>query len=844
MAFSIVDLAGTTGQSNFTFSFPYLSQSHIHVFISGIETFAFSFNSTFVIHLTVPLAADATVRIQRLTPINAPLVDFSNGSVLGETDLDTSKLQILYDIQEVSDVFTTKLGLDNTGLVWDALSHRIKNGEVATGSNDFVIKSQLDAVSAGGPGSHNIGAHADSITTSLVKGDILIVKDQGGSVLKYDKLAAGANGQVAVPDSAATSGLRYVYSGAGGTVGGTVDAITLAPVPAITAYAQDQEFWFIASGPNTGATTVAVSGLSVKSVTKEGTTALSAGDIPTSGLVGVRYDGTRFQLLTSTVLTNKTGSLASSIVGATQATGDSTTKLSTTAFTQQEIVDKATNNYPRIPVRQTVLTGSVDTNGQSNWLVSGTGLQIDYNATTTPVVLAHANGFDTTGGVDALTRLTSNQTNQFGALPANIVSFIQADRSSSSAISGSNTRIPPQYGEIFDQTQAALLHFDGTDAATTTTDDYGNTWTFVANAQLDTAQKQFGSASLLLDGTGDYAEWVPSLPARFAHQGYGWTMECWVRFNVLPTTTQHMTIINAGQSATTFGVLLSLFNNAGTTKLELSLSSNGTSADIVSLGVGTNTTWATGTWYHFAVVFDPIQGKYYLYRDGAQDLSVTSAVPICQIIKVRLGEQLDAAAVQHNGWIDEFRISNCVRYPNGTTFTPSASAFSVEGLFFSIPEMKMIEVTSASSSAGINPGFTNRPTRLIVGEAEAGAASITTTRSYAYQGRYNSPDTAIPGAGTRTSFQTNLGFIPKTTNIPLLRNYTADLNYTPGMITIPSNGHGTYVAAVGMSFESRVLASWVTGATGTSTVENRTTGANAGITNTSWKMFTNIKREW
>ena len=52
-----------------------------------------------------------------------------------------------------------------------------------------------------------------------------------------------------------------------------------------------------------------------------------------------------------------------------------------------------------------------------------------------------------------------------------------------------------------------LLHFDGSDGATTTTDSSNNerTITLAGDAQLDTAQKKFGTASLLLDGNGDLA---------------------------------------------------------------------------------------------------------------------------------------------------------------------------------------------------------------------------------------------------------------------------------------------------------------------------------------------------
>lgn len=80
------------------------------------------------------------------------------------------------------------------------------------------------------------------------------------------------------------------------TVGGTADAITLTPSPAIAAYTAGQRFSFVASGANTGATTVAISGLVAKSVTKNGSTALAASDISSGQLVTITYDGSRFQV--------------------------------------------------------------------------------------------------------------------------------------------------------------------------------------------------------------------------------------------------------------------------------------------------------------------------------------------------------------------------------------------------------------------------------------------------------------------------------------------------------------------------------------------------------------------
>ena len=81
-----------------------------------------------------------------------------------------------------------------------------------------------------------------------------------------------------------------------GTAGGTADAITLTPSPAIAAYAAGQRFvWIAGASPNTGAMTVAVSGLTTKAAQNDGS-ALAAGDHAAGKMyIGV-YDGTQFQI--------------------------------------------------------------------------------------------------------------------------------------------------------------------------------------------------------------------------------------------------------------------------------------------------------------------------------------------------------------------------------------------------------------------------------------------------------------------------------------------------------------------------------------------------------------------
>src|SRR3990167_5870240 len=93
------------------------------------------------------------------------------------------------------------------------------------------------------------------------------------------------------------------------SIGGTADAITLTPSPAITAYAAGQTFRFVAGSTNTGAVTVAVSGLSAQAVTKNGTDALIAGDLPQGAMVEITYDDTRFIIGTVGAATGAAGAV-------------------------------------------------------------------------------------------------------------------------------------------------------------------------------------------------------------------------------------------------------------------------------------------------------------------------------------------------------------------------------------------------------------------------------------------------------------------------------------------------------------------------------------------------------
>lgn len=104
------------------------------------------------------------------------------------------------------------------------------------------------------------------------------------------------------------------------------DTITAALTPAITAYATGQSYSFVSAGANTGAATINLNSVGAKAITKEGTTALEAGDIPSGAMVTVIYDGTQFQLqnVKNTVISNILSVTDSITAGTTQTQAGAT----------------------------------------------------------------------------------------------------------------------------------------------------------------------------------------------------------------------------------------------------------------------------------------------------------------------------------------------------------------------------------------------------------------------------------------------------------------------------------------------------------------------------------------
>jgi hypothetical protein len=249
-------------------------------------------------------------------------------------------------------------------------------------------------------------------------------------------------------------------------------------------------------------------------------------------------------------------------------------------------------------------------------------------------------------------------------------------------LTDNQVEVRDQTGDPFAANTVICANFDGADAATAFTESArSEPAVFIGNAQLDTAQFNFGTASLLLDGTQDgltfgtdAADWTAYGPTNTDD----FTVEAFVRFNALPTSGNQMAV--SMYSFTDSRIWeLEVHNNAGTYQLR------GRRGSAILL-TGTITP-VINTWYHAALqVRDSGTNIDLLWAGnrvatgngagtGLSNVGFTDAIPIT--VGSYDDTQGGGAANQtkvFDGWIDDFRYTvGTARYGSGATYTVPTS---------------------------------------------------------------------------------------------------------------------------------------------------------------------------
>ena len=285
----------------------------------------------------------------------------------------------------------------------------------------------------------------------------------------------------------------------------------------------------------------------------------------------------------------------------------------------------------------------------------------------------------------------------------------------------------------------ALLPFDGTNGATSTTDlsDRGNTVTFGGDAEISTAQSKFGGSSLSLDGNGDYVD-LPQATNQLVSEDF--TIEFWFR-------------INSGAGSETVGLFGSYYTTpSGKGMLMVSSATynqvyfqwmygSGTGTDWAYLNrtQGTRTALSNNTWYHVAVTRSG--STWRLFLNGTQEDSVTQSSYITDSgSPTRLGNYGPSATASDglNGYIEDFRITRGVaRYTSNFSAPTSAHPTSTGDV------NKVVVVNS--SADGIRVGYDGTSNQRRVANAWADIDG-TQTAANQIEASYNISSMSVHGS--------------------------------------------------------------------------------------------------
>lgn len=230
---------------------------------------------------------------------------------------------------------------------------------------------------------------------------------------------------------------------------------------------------------------------------------------------------------------------------------------------------------------------------------------------------------------------------------------------------------------VDDAYTVSLLHMDGADASTTIIDESGKAWTSLSsNAELDTAQFKFGTASLNTTTSSDYIYTADNADFYFGSDDF--TVEAFVKLSAGSSGVQKY-VYHHGGLASGLGSDASVW---------LRLNSDEYPSVVVGHGGGsvviahTTTLTDTSNWHHLAAI--KYGGNLYVSLDGILSSEAAVTGPIIDTAENVLIGSRGITGSGWPGWIDEVRVSKGVaRYtanfsPPGAPFAPPSG----ENLYF------------------------------------------------------------------------------------------------------------------------------------------------------------------
>ncbi len=284
-------------------------------------------------------------------------------------------------------------------------------------------------------------------------------------------------------------------------------------------------------------------------------------------------------------------------------------------------------------------------------------------------------------------------------------------------------------GDVYFPQTSVLLPFNGSDAATSTSDlsNRNGTVSFAGTAQLSTGASKFGGSSLLVDGNSDYVSISDSYWNTCMSSG-DFTVELWARFDSasLDGSTQTTFASNRGDisgSSSNGWVFRKFTDNVISWYMR-----QGSDWVYINYAQGTRTAVSADTWYHLAVTRSGNTWK--LFLNGTAEDTITNSTSIVDggahglVVGALAGGIAGGPYHYMDGYIDDVRITvGHARYTSNFTAPTSAHLTSAGDV------NKHIVVNSDADGVAIGTGGINQA-RIAKAWAEFDGSGLTLNASY------------------------------------------------------------------------------------------------------------------
>lgn len=185
MAYSLVQYLGDGTTTAFQVTFPYLRREHITVTVGGVGA-SFTWVNDANVQVSPAPPSGVPIIVGRNSSRGARLVDFQNGSVLTEADLDLATTQNLYVAQEAFDASLYGVAQNDTSDAAQAAIAAATSAASSAGSAQvFALAASAAAAALAAPGNAGWVLRGDGTYTNTITGPLRFETALSGDVAAY-----------------------------------------------------------------------------------------------------------------------------------------------------------------------------------------------------------------------------------------------------------------------------------------------------------------------------------------------------------------------------------------------------------------------------------------------------------------------------------------------------------------------------------------------------------------------------------------------------------------------------------------------------------------------------------